>query len=44
MKDDPEAPGYVAFPTGLEDRYFQELVAEQRVAVKRMGQIDAATN
>jgi len=38
-KDDPAAPGYVAFPTGLEDRFFQELVAEQRVAVMRMGQI-----
>ena len=32
-------PVYVSFPTGLPDRYFQELVSEQRVAVKRMGQI-----
>ena len=38
-KDDPAAPGYVSFPTGLPDRFFQELVSEQRVAVKRMGQI-----
>jgi phage terminase large subunit GpA-like protein len=38
-KDDPTAPGYVSFPTGLPDSYFQELVSEQRVAVKRMGQI-----
>jgi phage terminase large subunit GpA-like protein len=38
-KDDPPAPGYVSFPTGLEDRFFQELVSETRVAVKRMGQI-----
>ena len=39
LKDDPAAPGYVAFPADLEDRFFQELVAERRVAVKRMGQI-----
>ena len=39
LKDDPAAPGYMAFPCDLEDRYFQELVSEQRVAVKRMGQI-----
>jgi phage terminase large subunit GpA-like protein len=38
-KDDPAAPGYVSFPTGLEDRFFQELVSETRIAVKRMGQI-----
>jgi phage terminase large subunit GpA-like protein len=38
-KDDASAPGYVSFPTGLPDRFFQELVSEQRVAVKRMGQI-----
>jgi len=38
-KDDPAAPGYVAFPNNCEDRYFQELVAETRVAHKRFGQI-----
>ena len=38
-KDLPDAPGFVSFPTGLPDRYFQELVSEQRVASKRMGQI-----
>ena len=36
-KDDATAPGYIAFPTGLPDSYFQELVSERRVAVKRMG-------
>jgi phage terminase large subunit GpA-like protein len=39
VKDDPAAPGYVLFPSGLEDRFFQELVSETRFAVKRMGQI-----
>jgi terminase, large subunit len=38
-KDDPNAPGYIAFPNDCEDRYFQELVSETRVAVKKMGQI-----
>jgi terminase, large subunit len=38
-KDDPAAPGYIAFPNDCEDRYFQELVSETRVAVKKMGQI-----
>jgi phage terminase large subunit GpA-like protein len=36
-KDDPKAPGYVALPSGLDDEYFQELVAERRVQVKRGG-------
>jgi terminase, large subunit len=36
--DDPNAPGYIAFPNNCEDRFFQELVSESRVAVKRMGQ------
>jgi phage terminase large subunit GpA-like protein len=36
-KDDPTAPGYISFPTGLPDSYFQELVSEQRVAHKRLG-------
>jgi phage terminase large subunit GpA-like protein len=38
-KDDPAARGYIAFPNDCEDRYFQELVSETRVAVKKMGQI-----
>jgi phage terminase large subunit GpA-like protein len=38
-KDDPDAPGYIAFPNDCEDRYYQELVSETRVAVKKMGQI-----
>jgi phage terminase large subunit GpA-like protein len=36
-KDDPLANGYVAFPSGLGDDYFQELTAERRQAVKRNG-------
>jgi Phage terminase large subunit (GpA) len=36
-KDDPAAAGYIAFPSGCEDRLFQELVSEHRVALKRMG-------
>jgi phage terminase large subunit GpA-like protein len=39
VKDDPALPGYISFPTGLEDRFFQELVSETRVAKKRMGQV-----
>ena len=38
-KDDPDAAGYIAFPSDCEDRLFQELTAEHRVAVKRMGMI-----
>ena len=38
-KDDPEGKGYVAFPNDLPLRYFEELVSERRVAVKRMGTI-----
>jgi phage terminase large subunit GpA-like protein len=38
-KDDPAAAGYVAFPLGCEDRLFQELTSEHRVAVKRMGML-----
>ena len=37
-KDDPNAAGYVAFPNNCEDRFFQELVSESRVPIKRMGQ------
>ena len=36
-KDDPDAAGYIAFPSDCEDRLFQELTAEHRVAVKRHG-------
>lgn len=36
-KDDPLANGYVAFPAGLEDDYFQEVTSERRQAVKRNG-------
>lgn len=36
-KDDPLVNGYVAFPSGLDDEYFQELTAERRVPVKRQG-------
>jgi phage terminase large subunit GpA-like protein len=38
-KDDPDAAGFVAFPAGCEDRLFQELTSEHRIAVKRMGQV-----
>jgi terminase, large subunit len=38
-KDDPGAVGFIAFPSDCEDRFFQELVSETRVAVKKMGQI-----
>jgi phage terminase large subunit GpA-like protein len=36
-KDDPKSPGYVSFPSGPDDEYFQELTAERRMAVKRFG-------
>ncbi|HLH95026.1 MAG TPA: terminase gpA endonuclease subunit [Xanthobacteraceae bacterium] len=36
-KDDPLANGFVAFPSGLDDEYFQELTAERRVPIKRKG-------
>lgn len=38
-KDDPDAAGFIAFPSDCEDRLFQELTSEHRIAVKRMGQI-----
>ena len=37
QKDDATSPGYVSFPSGLGDEYFQELTAERRTAVKRHG-------
>jgi phage terminase large subunit GpA-like protein len=36
-KDDPLSNGFVAFPSGLDDEYYQELTSERRVAVKRNG-------
>jgi phage terminase large subunit GpA-like protein len=39
QKDDRLAPGYFSFPTGCEDRFFQELVSETRIAKKIGGQI-----
>lgn len=33
-KDDPLQRGFVAFPSGLDDEYFQELTAERREPVK----------
>ena len=36
-KDDPAAAGYIAFPSDCEDRLYQELVSEHRIAVKRLG-------
>ena len=38
-KDDPDAAGYIGFPSDAEDRLCQELTAEHRIAVKRMGQV-----
>ena len=37
QKDSPEQPGFVSFPSGLDDEYFQELVSERRTPVKRHG-------
>jgi phage terminase large subunit GpA-like protein len=36
-KTDPAEKGYISFPNNLPLRFFEELVAERRVAVKRMG-------
>jgi phage terminase large subunit GpA-like protein len=36
-KDDALSAGYVEFPSGLPDDYFQELTAERREPVKRNG-------
>ena len=36
-KDDPLEKGGVAFPSGLEEQYFQELTAEHRKPVKKHG-------
>jgi phage terminase large subunit GpA-like protein len=35
--EDREKRGFVGFPRGLEDTYFQQLAAERRVMVKRHG-------
>jgi phage terminase large subunit GpA-like protein len=37
QKDDPTARGFVSFPSGLGDDYFQELTSERRTAVKNHG-------
>ena len=37
QKTDPREPGYVSFPSGLDDEYFQELVSERRTPIKRHG-------
>ncbi|TSD89079.1 terminase [Mycobacterium sp. KBS0706] len=34
-KDDPQERGFVGFPQGLEDEYFQELCSERRTPKKR---------
>ncbi len=36
-EDDPAAAGYVSFPSGLGDEYFQGLTAERRTPIKRNG-------
>ena len=36
-KDDPREKGYISFPNNLPFRYFEELVCERRVPIKRMG-------
>jgi phage terminase large subunit GpA-like protein len=33
-KEDPAERGYIAFPRGLEDEYFRQLVSERRAATK----------
>jgi phage terminase large subunit GpA-like protein len=37
QKHDPTARGFVSFPSGLGDDYFQELTAERRTALKHHG-------
>jgi phage terminase large subunit GpA-like protein len=36
-KDDPLANGYVSFPQGFEDDYYQQVTSERRVPFKRHG-------
>lgn len=36
-KDDPKSKGFVSFPRGLDDAYFQELTSERRQPLKRHG-------
>ena len=36
-KDNTEEKGFISFPRGLPDSYFEELVCERRVPYKRMG-------
>ncbi len=37
MKEDPNERGYISFPSGFEDNYFQELTSERRVPIKSHG-------
>jgi phage terminase large subunit GpA-like protein len=37
MKTDPNERGYVSFPSGLSDDFFQQLTAERRVPIKNHG-------
>jgi hypothetical protein len=43
-KDDPNAPGYIAFPNDCEDRYFQELISESRARSKRWDRLFGAAS
>jgi len=36
-KTDPKEKGFISFPNNLPFRYFEELVCERRVPIKRMG-------
>lgn len=36
-KTDPEEPGYVAIPSGLDEEFYRQLTSERRVAVKKFG-------
>jgi phage terminase large subunit GpA-like protein len=36
-KDDPSERGFISFPSGLSDDYFQQLTAERRVPIKNHG-------
>ena len=38
-KDNPQEIGFISFPRGLPDSYFEERVCERRVPYKRMGVI-----
>jgi phage terminase large subunit GpA-like protein len=36
-KDDPQEKGFISFPRDLPLSFYEELVSERRVAIKRMG-------